>query len=201
MEPEWIQKYESYDDIIRKFCFANEITPTYFDKIFSTESQQKRFEKIIGFSKAEYTDFQKKLVFSRIGTHINGERVFRNEEWICNKCYAEGQHSIFHQISIFTNCIYHKKERLVINGYQNRSATKWNKFKSNLDEEGERPINEIFKKWSNNQIVKSPPFQLFISIPEIFDVKPALTVFKRNNIEIEGDLNLNDDNNGRRAKL
>lgn len=170
--PEWIQPYESYWSIIKKFCFVNVLSSNLFKLRFGTIDGEEDLENILGFSRSQYIREQESMVYSRIGTYINDEKTIRPYIWICKKCNKNGFHSIFHQISIFKNCIYHQNETLVrYYGLFNERTLSQMEFETISNN---RDLYKTFSQWKRKKYISDKQFYNFISMPEIFSEFPCL---------------------------
>jgi len=173
----WIQKYEMYDNIIKKFKYANQISETNFVNEFVNGDKEQKLIDTLGFSKNEYQKDLNNMVFSRIGNSINNVDSIISNPRICTKCYLKGFHSVFHQILIFSNCIYHKKEKLI------QYSDIWRNNLNLLNiYNGELKIQNIYNIWSKKVDITDIKYYKFISLPPIF----FDSISMKQNVELEG---------------
>lgn len=100
--------------------------------------------------------------------------VTNNNISYCQKCMKQGFHSVFHQLTLFTNCVFHPEEVLrdtcfkcnkVFSRYNlsndDRSSYFCNCGQSIMDN---RDVASIFKNWENEHIIQDSYLLKFIDL-------------------------------------
>jgi len=165
----WIRPTESYWSLINKFCYANELNCRRFNKLMDQDIERERINKTLGFTSSNYTKKQEQMIYSKIGNSINGiDTIITDNIWYCPKCRRQGFHSIYHQVSIFKYCPFHRNERLIcmssasLNVYDNNNNYQY------IDYPPEIPVKNIYNSWRNKSSINSREFRIFNSIPSRF---------------------------------
>lgn len=175
----WIQQYESLNGIINKFCYANNMHMSRFNQLFKPFESFDYLDKLLGISCESYVNEQNQMIYSRIGTHIDGIEVIDNENfWYCPKCIVYCYHSIFHQIILFSHCIYHKNERLrqgdkAYLSFDNRKGALRSQnriaFINGFKEIEFKKTKLVFANWRRPKGVTDVQFQSFMDLPRHFE--------------------------------
>lgn len=185
--PSWQQPFETFESLIDKFKFVNEISDNYFNNVLTYERQQKILMSTLGFTQSEYQEKLEAFVFSRIGNEIERTKTIDECNKFCPVCKFLGFQSIFHKVIIFDHCIYHPTEKLEMGDKLQYQSIYNQKF----------TINEIFSIWSKKIEVRDKKYFEFIDLQPIFkdEVESNQTVYiegiKADNIELQKSI-LND---------
>jgi len=193
---EWVNKYTSTWCIFERFKFANALTNNHILQIFGNKKVQKlknpsnagdylrslsslqgidrdKAYKIIGADlfqkKSEVIDMFKPIVGSEYLDDLTNNNVS-----YCQKCMKKGFHSVFHQLTLFPNCVFHPEEVLrdtcfkcnkVFSRHnlsvEDRSYYLCNCGQSIMDN---RDVATIFKNWEDEHRIQDSYLLKFIDL-------------------------------------
>ncbi|WP_391205450.1 hypothetical protein [Psychrobacillus sp. L4] len=205
---EWVTKYISTWCIFERFKFANALSNNHILQIFGNEDVQKlknvknagdylrSLTSLIGIDRGKAFEiigvdlFEKKSesidTFKPIlGSRGKVEYLTNNNISYCQKCMEKGFHSVFHQLTLFNNCVFHPNEEL------RETCFKCNKIfsihdlcsddrSSYLCQCGQSIMNNrnvaaIYKNWENEHVIQDPYILKFLDLhivqPKLPDVK------------------------------
>ena len=195
---EWVTKYISTWCILERFKFANVLTNNHILQIFGNEDVQKlknvtnagdylrSLSSLKGIDRVKALEilgvdlFEKKSELINMFKPIVGRRghieyLTNNNISYCQKCMEKGFHSVFHQLTLFNNCVFHPDEELrdtcfKCNKIFSRHLLSADDGTSFLCQCGQSIMDKIdvaaiFKNWEEELVIQDSYILKFLDLP------------------------------------